>query len=89
VNGDKVSVLLPTASDKLLFQWKGPAVITERRGLVNYRVKFESGEEKTFHINMLKKYNEREDLVKFPYVFSFRIFGDLENYTFSETLGRY
>jgi len=26
-------------------------------------VKFESGEEKTFHINMLKKYNEREDPV--------------------------
>jgi len=62
VNGDKVSVLLPTASDKLLFQWKGPAVVTERRGPVNYRVKFESGEEKTFH--MLKKYNEREDSVE-------------------------
>jgi len=61
VNGDKVSVLLPTVSDKLLFQWRGPAVITDRRGLVNYRVRFESGEEKIFHINMLKKYNERED----------------------------
>jgi len=58
VNGDKVSLLLPTASDKLIFQWKGPAVITERRGLVKYRVKFESSEEKTFHINMLKKFNE-------------------------------
>ena len=46
VNGDKVLVLLPTASNKLLFQFKGPAVITERRGLVNYRVKFQSGEEK-------------------------------------------
>jgi len=31
--------------------------------LVNYRVKFESGEEKTFHIKMLKKYNKREDSV--------------------------
>jgi len=61
-----MSVLLPTASDKLLFQWKGPAVITERRGLVNYRVSFESGEEKTFHINMLKKYNEREDSAEAP-----------------------
>jgi len=57
---DKVLVLLPTVSNKLLFQWKGPAEVTERRGLVNYRVKFESGEEKTFHINMLKKYNDRE-----------------------------
>ena len=35
VNGDKVSVLSPTESDKLLFQWKGPAVITERRGPPN------------------------------------------------------
>ena len=31
---------------------------------MNYRVKFESGEEKTFHINMLKKYNERGDSVE-------------------------
>jgi len=56
-----------TASSKLFFSGKdGPAVITERRGLVNYRVKFESGEEKAFHINMLKKYNEREDSVEAP-----------------------
>ena len=41
-------------------------MVTERRGLVNYRVRFESGEEKTFHINMLKKYNEREDSVEAP-----------------------
>ena len=66
VNGDKVSVLLPTESDKLLFQWKGPAVITERRGLVNCRVTFESADEKAFHINMLKKYNEREDSDEAP-----------------------
>jgi len=66
VNGDKVLVLLSTALDKLLFQWKGPAVITERRGLVNYRVTFESGEEKTFHINVLKNYNEREDSDEAP-----------------------
>ena len=32
VNGEKVSVLLPTESDKLLFQWKGPAV---SRGFVS------------------------------------------------------
>ena len=41
-------------------------MITERRGLVNYRVKFESGEEKTFYINMLKKYNERENSAGAP-----------------------
>ena len=30
VNGDEVSVLSPTVLDKLLFRWKGPAVVTER-----------------------------------------------------------
>jgi len=34
--------------------------VAEKRGLVNYRVKFNAGEKKTFHINMLKKYNEKE-----------------------------
>ena len=57
---EKVLLLLPTASNKLLFQRKGPAEVTERRGLMNYRAKFESGEKKTFHINMLKKYKIRE-----------------------------
>jgi len=28
---------------------------------VNYRVKFNAGKEKNFHINMLKKYNKREE----------------------------
>jgi len=60
-SGQKVLVLLPTVSNKLLLQWKGPAEVTERRGLVNYRVKFESGEEKTFHRNMLKEYHERDE----------------------------
>ena len=39
----------------------GPAEVIERRGLVNYGVKFESGEEKTFHINMLKEYHEGDE----------------------------
>jgi len=59
--GDKVLVLLPTASNKLIFQWKGTAEVIERRGIVNYRVRFSTGQEKTFHINMLKRYFERED----------------------------
>ena len=62
--GDKVLVLLPTESNKLLFQWKGVAEVVERKGLVNYRVKFNSGQVKTFHINMLKKYYERDSEVE-------------------------
>ena len=58
--GDKVLILLPTESNKLLFQWKGVAEVVERKGLVNYKVRFDTGQVKTFHINMLKKYHERE-----------------------------
>jgi len=38
--------------------------VTERRGLVNYRVKFNASEEKTFHINTLKEYNKRKESKK-------------------------
>jgi len=62
--GDKVLVLLPTETNKLLFQWKGVEEVVERKGLANYRVKFNSGQIKTFHINMLKKYYERESEVE-------------------------
>ena len=53
--GDEVLVLLPRETAKL-FQWKRVAEVVERKGLANYRVKFNSGQIKTFHINMLKKY---------------------------------
>ena len=59
--GDKVLVLLPTVANKLLFQWKGVAEVVERRGVVNYRIRFATGQEKTFHINMLKRYIERDN----------------------------
>jgi len=53
--GDFVLILLPTAESKLLMQWKGPYLVTERVGLTDYRIRI--GEtEKVYHINMLKKY---------------------------------
>jgi len=58
--GNKVLILLPTDSHKLLMQWKGPFEVTERVGLADYRVQLPSGS-KVFHINMLKQYFERED----------------------------
>ena len=58
--GDKVLILLPTDSHKLLMQWKGPFVVIERVGTTDYRLQLPSGP-KIFHINMLKQYFERED----------------------------
>lgn len=36
--GEKVLVLLPTASNKLLMQWKGPFTIVEKVEKVDYKI---------------------------------------------------
>ena len=60
--GDKVLVLLPTDQNKLLLQWKGPFEVVEVLSGMNYRV--QTGNRiSTFHINLLKKYEERETIV--------------------------
>jgi len=51
--------LLPTDSNKLLLQWKGPFEILERVRGDAYRIQL-VGRTKTFHANMLKKYWSRE-----------------------------
>jgi len=57
--GDEVLVLLPTDSNMLLLQWKGPFEIIEKVRGDDYRVQL-VGRTKTFHANMLKKYWSRE-----------------------------
>ena len=53
-------LLLPTDTNKLLMQWKGPYEIVGRCGKGNdYRIEVNK-EVKTFYANMLKKYNECE-----------------------------
>ena len=52
-------LLLPTDTNKLLMQWKGPFEIMECRNDNNYRVQL-NGRLKLFHANMLKKYVERK-----------------------------
>ncbi|XP_042148654.1 uncharacterized protein LOC121837179 [Ixodes scapularis] len=56
--GDQVLILLPTDHNKLLMQWRGPFPVVDRRGDVDYAVDL-GHSTKTFHINMLKKYQER------------------------------
>jgi len=51
--------LLPTDSNKLLLQWKGPFKIIERIRGNDYIIHL-VGRTKTFHANMLKKYWNRE-----------------------------
>lgn len=58
--GDKLLVLLPSNTSKLLAQWKGSFEITEKVGNVDYRVKVKMNKETVFHVNMLKKWHGRE-----------------------------
>ena len=55
----KVLVLLPSTSNKLLAEWKGPYIVIERVSPVDYKVQINRKTEKIFHINMLKAFHER------------------------------
>jgi len=65
--GDKVLLLLPTDTNKLLVQWRGPFEVESRVGRCDYHIMI-NGKAKTFHANMLKLYVERcdEDEVRVP-----------------------
>ena len=59
--GDKVLLLLPTDSNKLLLQWKGPFEVTEVLNRMDYRIDV-NGAIGTYHANMLKQYVERQSM---------------------------
>ena len=48
---DKVLAMLPTNSNKLMMQWKGPYQITQKMG--DYKTLIQR--QKNYHVNMLKK----------------------------------
>ena len=58
--GDRVLVLLPTATSKLLAQWQGPYPEVARHGGVNYEVNMADRRKhrRIFHVNMLQKWHE-------------------------------
>ncbi len=58
--GDKVLVLLPTSSSKLLAKWQGSFVVTWRVGELDYEVKrMDRGDAcQIYHLNLLKRWNE-------------------------------
>ena len=51
-------LLRPTDSNNLIMQWKGPYQVEAKRSVNEYRIKVR-GKSKTYHINLLKKYQER------------------------------
>ena len=58
--GEKVLVLLPTSTNKLLAQWQGPYTIQKRIGDVNYEVDMSDTRKRrrVFHVNMLKQWHD-------------------------------
>lgn len=57
--GEKVLILLPTDSNKLLMQWTGPFLVRNKLNRNDYEIDV-NGKSKTFHINLLKQYVERD-----------------------------
>ena len=57
--GQKVSVLLPTTSNKLMAKWKGSFHVIKQITSVDYEIRINKKIRKTFHINMLKEWVER------------------------------
>ncbi|XP_040079039.2 uncharacterized protein LOC120850576 [Ixodes scapularis] len=57
--GDLALILLPTDLNKMIMQWKGPFPVVARKNDVDYELDV-GGKKKVFHINMLKRYEERE-----------------------------
>ena len=55
--GQKVLILLPTHTSKLLASWKGTFVVTDKVSPVDVKVR--GGKEKVVHVNMLKVWHER------------------------------
>ena len=60
--GSKVLVLKPEKKNKLELVWQGPFEVTEKINPFDYRI-LEKGREKIYHINLLKEYVERQNLV--------------------------
>ena len=59
--GDKVLLLLPTESNKLLLQWKGPYEVVEVLNRMDYKVDV-NGVVNPYQANMLKQYVERQNV---------------------------
>lgn len=57
--GERALILLPTSHNKLLMQWKGPYPVVGKKNEIDYVIDL-GHTTKMFHINMLKRYEERK-----------------------------
>ena len=57
--GNQVLILLPTSSNKLLAEWRGPYQVVRKISDVNYEVRLTDGRKRNriFHINMLREWH--------------------------------
>lgn len=61
--GDRVLLLLPSDTNKLILTWKGPSPVLERRNDVDYVIDLGT-RTSLFHINMLKKTKRGLSLIR-------------------------
>ena len=63
--GEQFLILLPMSSKALEAQWKGPYLVTEKLNDVDYMIRCGKGnnKDKRFHINMLKLWKSRKDIM--------------------------
>ena len=61
--GDLVLCRIPGMAPKLSESWNGPFKVTKKLNQVDYKVEVGTGKDKVLHINNLKRYNEREEVV--------------------------
>ena len=59
--GDKILLMIPVKTDKMKLKWSGPYEVKERVGEYDYRIEMEEGKIRIYHINLMKKYYEREN----------------------------
>ena len=62
--GDKVPLLLPSESNKVLLQWNGPYEVLEVVNMMNYKINVK-GVVNTYPANMLKLYVERQNVTSY------------------------
>ena len=62
--GDKVLLLLPSETNKVLFQWNGPYEVLEEVNVMNYKINVK-GVVNTYPANMLKLYVERQNVMSY------------------------
>ena len=58
--GDQVLLLLPDSTEKFRAKWRGPYEVKKKLGKVNYYIMMPEWGSKVVHINLLKKWHQRE-----------------------------